>query len=551
MGIFRNFPYSNFHDLNLDWIIRTIKDLVTDWDDFTEKWIDDLYDTINEWITAHPEYVTTVVDHSLTSSKFSDKIPFYNVADYGITPNTGDIYDSLYDLFADHVYNTGGVVFFPKGNYTISDTIFIPENTIVIGEGKETEIYFDETYLYFGTGLSNAGSNITISNMKFSQKSQGVFGSGSQPGSIGFSDWHKDMARKGKHANISLRNEVKNLCAENLYFDGIYALQTENSDDYKISNVIYKNIYAPVSCISVMGSTKGIYNIKVDNIECDLFRIDVNIANGIIEDYIGNNITCQKIYINHHNLDGKIIINNLVQTGKIRMNTLISTFNAIINGNVTFNNCKFVSTNDETYGFSMLNGIRTFNNCEFFMSNQVLARNASLSDTTNYEIMNNNIIHNKEDSERSFLIGYGKNNIVDYPDRIYKDLWGDMHYEKVHGFFDATNDVTSLIPSKLHIVNDRIRITGYHTMSNVNLILPVKTVFETLPIEVTNIPIIMWNVSNRADTEINTFAKIESRYLKVQEPDLNATAYNRIIYNADLIVTRTPTPTEIYNLIHS
>ena len=82
MGIFRQFPYSNFHDLNLDWIINKIKELAADWDESSEKWIINLYDTINEWITNHPEYVTTVVDHSLTSIKLSDKIPFYNVADY-------------------------------------------------------------------------------------------------------------------------------------------------------------------------------------------------------------------------------------------------------------------------------------------------------------------------------------------------------------------------------------------------------------------------------------------------------------------------------------
>ena len=27
MGIFEHFPYTNFHDLNLDWVLRTVKEL--------------------------------------------------------------------------------------------------------------------------------------------------------------------------------------------------------------------------------------------------------------------------------------------------------------------------------------------------------------------------------------------------------------------------------------------------------------------------------------------------------------------------------------------
>lgn len=29
MGIFEQFPYTNFHNLNLDWILKTVKDLYT------------------------------------------------------------------------------------------------------------------------------------------------------------------------------------------------------------------------------------------------------------------------------------------------------------------------------------------------------------------------------------------------------------------------------------------------------------------------------------------------------------------------------------------
>ena len=46
MGLFEHFPYTNFHDLNLDWIIQALKDL------------DKKVDTIEERVTqAAKDYV--------------------------------------------------------------------------------------------------------------------------------------------------------------------------------------------------------------------------------------------------------------------------------------------------------------------------------------------------------------------------------------------------------------------------------------------------------------------------------------------------------------
>lgn len=46
MGLFENFPYTNFHDLNLDWIIQALKDL--------DKKVDTLEDRVTE---AAKQYV--------------------------------------------------------------------------------------------------------------------------------------------------------------------------------------------------------------------------------------------------------------------------------------------------------------------------------------------------------------------------------------------------------------------------------------------------------------------------------------------------------------
>ena len=34
MGVFDNFPYTNFHDLNLDWLLQAFKKLQDEWDSF-------------------------------------------------------------------------------------------------------------------------------------------------------------------------------------------------------------------------------------------------------------------------------------------------------------------------------------------------------------------------------------------------------------------------------------------------------------------------------------------------------------------------------------
>lgn len=111
-GTFGNmFPYTNFHELNLDWIIAICKQLSTEYPDFVKavedalkkampapvnegvigqflcslgngesKWVDfaEEYQTVieeavNDWLTDHPEATTTVIDNSITPIKLTDQ----------------------------------------------------------------------------------------------------------------------------------------------------------------------------------------------------------------------------------------------------------------------------------------------------------------------------------------------------------------------------------------------------------------------------------------------------------------------------------------------
>ena len=59
---FQNFPYTDFQNLNLDWILRTIAKMNKD---FVPK----ILESVNEWLNEHPEATTTVQDGSITAQK--------------------------------------------------------------------------------------------------------------------------------------------------------------------------------------------------------------------------------------------------------------------------------------------------------------------------------------------------------------------------------------------------------------------------------------------------------------------------------------------------
>lgn len=62
MGLFEQFPYSNMQNLNLDWILQTIKKLdqalQDDFNSYIQKWIDDHYNELFFEASYNPETET-------------------------------------------------------------------------------------------------------------------------------------------------------------------------------------------------------------------------------------------------------------------------------------------------------------------------------------------------------------------------------------------------------------------------------------------------------------------------------------------------------------
>ena len=59
MGIFRQFPYTNFHDLNLDWLLKEMRIALTEWAEYQEKW-NVLY---NDITTAFDDFKAVFDEH--------------------------------------------------------------------------------------------------------------------------------------------------------------------------------------------------------------------------------------------------------------------------------------------------------------------------------------------------------------------------------------------------------------------------------------------------------------------------------------------------------
>lgn len=116
------YPYTDFHEMNLDWVLENMKKLLSVYDELPET----LQEYINNWFVTHPEYA--VPDNSVTLAKINtDAKPF--LENQYLTPEmfgaTGDgITDdsTAFKEACDEAIRTGNTVYcFAK--YRISDDI--------------------------------------------------------------------------------------------------------------------------------------------------------------------------------------------------------------------------------------------------------------------------------------------------------------------------------------------------------------------------------------------------------------------------------------------
>lgn len=147
MGFWNKYPMTNFHELNLDWVLSKIKEL-----DYTVKhWVSEvtpiIRDTVNTWLNEHPEATTTVQDNSLTINKLVNGTLGYVTPQMfgayadGFTDDTSAINQAMESCAVN-----GGNVFFPSGTYIINSPISIPSNTKVFGNSGKSIIRTGDSF---------------------------------------------------------------------------------------------------------------------------------------------------------------------------------------------------------------------------------------------------------------------------------------------------------------------------------------------------------------------------------------------------------------------
>lgn len=147
--MFDNFPYTNFHELNLDWIIKSMEKLNKEYKEYGEELIKKLNKPVYD---GHRGQVLTNNGDGTTSwTDFNSKT--YNVIYYGADP-TGTEYSD--DAIASAIEaNKGGQIYFPSGTFLISRpiktydavkeavSIYMESDTIIKTDIENMECIFD------------------------------------------------------------------------------------------------------------------------------------------------------------------------------------------------------------------------------------------------------------------------------------------------------------------------------------------------------------------------------------------------------------------------
>lgn len=189
MGLFNHFPYTNFHELNLDWILSKFREFTEKINIFSEKFEGGIKGQILrkktdsdldfEWATV--EAITGSLPKGgetgqllikKSTSDYDAEWAIYNNAfinpkDYGAI---GDgIHDDTEAL--ELAINSGYTVLIPNGTYKITRPLNVGTAVNIIGSGINTIIAPSDNFICFNITASTASN---IKNLKINGGSIGI-----------------------------------------------------------------------------------------------------------------------------------------------------------------------------------------------------------------------------------------------------------------------------------------------------------------------------------------------------------------------------------------
>lgn len=211
--MFNQFPYTNFHDINLDWIIKKLKEI-----------------------------------EAGESGSFTGLFNIRNVKDFGAVGNgLTDDTQAFKDAIAD-IPETGGTIYIPCGEYLISDTIILGNGTSATASDYNNINIIGES----GTINSHAAVKTGGTILKWT---------GSASGSV--------IEVHGPINNLTISNIVVNANRIAEYAFRFYSLQFSTIEKVSAVNATVAGIKLTLwpNQTTVWGTTNNINN-RFSQIEC-------------------------------------------------------------------------------------------------------------------------------------------------------------------------------------------------------------------------------------------------------------------------------------------
>lgn len=185
MGFFNNFPYSNFHELNLDWIIGEIKNTVKTVYEYGKK-VDDNSNKVAELEKYVMDYFNNLNVSEEVSKKLDEMQKDGSLAAIISEIMTGYVNVKTFGAVGDgvsddsHAFNlaikAGNNIAIPEGVYLVNN-IEIPDNTTLYGLGMARRVVLkmaDATHGCIFTNYNKIdGNNIVIKDLTINGNSDG------------------------------------------------------------------------------------------------------------------------------------------------------------------------------------------------------------------------------------------------------------------------------------------------------------------------------------------------------------------------------------------
>ena len=126
MGLFNQFPFTNFHEMNLDWLINKQNEI--------DNKIDNIPSYLDSWLETHKGEIIS----ELTSTAY------VNVKDFGAKGDgiTND-HDSIVSAI-NYAKDNGGTLYFPEGTYKLVGIVDLPIGVSITGDGPLKSIISHE-----------------------------------------------------------------------------------------------------------------------------------------------------------------------------------------------------------------------------------------------------------------------------------------------------------------------------------------------------------------------------------------------------------------------